>query len=37
MNELVEMKLNAIFWTDPYGQTELIVEINNNTKSGWDK
>ena len=25
------MKLNAIFWTDPYGQTELIA-ITNNTK-----
>ncbi len=25
------MKLEAIFWTDPYGQTELIA-ITNNTK-----
>ncbi len=25
------MKLNAIFWTDPYGQTELIA-ITNDTK-----
>ena len=37
------MKLNAIFWTDPYGQTELIaitndskrwLEINNKLRVG---